>query len=246
MSNNIINYTHHDELNIFDFISLHGQEFKRKLTAGTFGAVRLLKNKEVIKDKMSRDGFITNMAIATGREFTAQSIVKKHPPTSRFGNISNYKVDAFGIGSGGATDDGTVTLLGPALGDKGLYTPLKINTNCLDVVDNAGTIRQHIVKHIESPGPGNRAGTITFEMSNNIEFTSLPDEYFTVIKFVCVIDHTEPTNIEYGDPGVKVSEAMLFLTSPTNTNPLPFAHVCFSPKWIEKNSIFEIEWYIIT
>jgi hypothetical protein len=42
-----------------------------------------------------------------------------------------------------------------------------------------------------------------------------------------------------------IDEAMLFATSPTNTNPHPFAHIAFPPKFIEQESVFKIEWFII-
>jgi hypothetical protein len=163
-----------------------------------------------------------------------------------FGDVSNYKVDAFGVGSGGSVIDvnNNVTLLGPELCDIGLYSPISINSQCLPVNDNTNSIKQNIVKFIESAGPGNVPGAIEFEVSSSADFANCNLNYYTVVKSTCVIDHQEPSILNPGE-SIKIDEAMLFLTSPQNSNPRPFAHICFAPKFIELETIFKIEWYVI-
>jgi hypothetical protein len=95
-----------------------------------------------------------------------------------------------------------------------------------------------------NPGPDNMAGLIEFESSQNNEFTILPQQYFTVIKFTCIVGNSEPTNLNEGD-FVKIDEAMLYLTSPTNIDPKPFAHICFPLKLKTPEDILTIEWFII-
>lgn len=232
---------HTDTISIHDFLGSQ----KRNNPGRSIGIARIKENGKIIDLNNTGDGWIRNMTIASGREFAAQAVFKKYNPNSLFGNISNYKVDGFGIGSGGVIDNGgTITLLGPQLGDKGLYTPIPINSNSISAVDNSGIIHVNIVKSIESTGAGGLAGSINLETSNNIEFTSLLDDYYVVTKCSCIIDNTEPSYLIPGS-SVKITEAMLFATSPTNTNPIPFAHICFPPKWIEKESIIEIEWFIL-
>jgi hypothetical protein len=232
--------THQDILEINDFLSKNPP----KKNVRTIGIARIKKD-GVIDLNGTPDGWIRNMTIATGREFAAQAVFKKYSPSSLFGNVTNYKVDGFGIGSGGSTESGgVITLLGPALGDKGLYTPIPINNSCLTALDDDGVSHDYIVKLIESTGAGGQAGSITFEVSNNIEFTGLPDDYYTVVKCSCFVDNTEPSYLVGGE-SVQISEAMLFFTSSTNTNPKPFAHICFAPKWLEKESTIEIEWFVL-
>jgi hypothetical protein len=238
--------THYDILSIRDVLK-NNSRFERQLksTSPFLGLVRIFENGKLNTDS-SEDGWLTNMTIATGREFVAQSVFKKNSSSSLFGDISNYKVDSFGIGSGGSTLDvnGNVTLNGPALCDIGLYHPIPMNSQCISTIDNSGQPVSNIVKVIESVGPGDIAGSITFEKPLSSDFQECDLDYYTVVKNVCVIDNQEPTFLNPGE-SVKVDEAMLYLTSPTGTNPRPFAHICFAPKYIELETSFKIEWYVI-
>lgn len=209
------------------------------------GLVRIFKN-GILDTSHSKDGWLTNMTIAIGREFVAQAIFKKSSPQSMFGDISNYKIDSFGIGSGGSIihPGDKVTFNGPSLCDIGLYKPIKLNSQCLDAIDNDGNLVQNVVKKVESVGPANIPGSIEFETSLSSEFTICPQSYYTVVKVVCIIDNNEPSFLNPGE-FVRMDEAMLYMTSPTGTNPIPFAHICFPPKFVELESGFKIEWYVI-
>lgn len=238
--------THYDMISIRDVLSKTSRfENQLKYKSPFLGLVRIFEN-DVLNTDSTEDGWLTNMTIATGREFVAQSVFKKNSSSSIFGDISAYKVDSFGIGSGGSTLDvnSNVTLNGPALCDIGLYHPIAINSQCISAIDNAGQIVNNVVKGIESIGPGDVSGSITFEKPLSSDFQECSLDYFTVVKNVCVIDGQEPTFLNPGD-SVKVDEAMLFLTSPTGTNPRPFAHICFAPKYVELETSFKIEWYVI-
>lgn len=217
---------------------------KKRQTSPYVGLVRCSKN-GIIDTVGTVDGFYTNMTIASGREFACQSIFKGFNNSSIFGNISDYKIDAFGIGKGGSqiNSDKTYSLLGPSLSDIGLYQPVPINDNCLPSTSNSGEKIEKIVKFVKSEGPGGIAGDIEFLNSDNAEFTSLNEKYYTVAKITCYIDNNEPLTTDTN--AVPIDEAMLFATSPNNTNPIPFAHIVFPPKFIEMESVFKIEWYII-
>lgn len=238
---------HYDEISVLNVLAdqkrLATQKARNK--SPVLGLVRIYENGKLNTDE-SEDGWLTNMTIATGREFVGQSIFKKHSSSSIFGDISNYKVDSFGVGSGGSNFDAdfNITLNGPALCDVGLYTPIALNTSCLDAPDNNGNVVQHVVKHIETPGPGGTAGEIVFQQSSTADFADCGQTYHTVIRLDCIVDYQEPSYLNPGD-SVKIDEAMLFLTSPSNTNPLPFAHICFAPKYVELESAFKVEWYVI-
>lgn len=239
--------THYDTLSIRDVLK-NTSRFEKQIQQNRspmLGLVRIFENGKLNTDS-NEDGWLTNMTIATGREFVAQSVFKKNSPSSIFGDISNYKVDGFGIGSGGATLDVNynVTLAGPSLCDIGLYRPISINSQCLDAIDNNGVNHKNVVKKIESTGPGDSPGSITFERSLSTDFQECSLNYLTVVKNTCIIDGQEPTFLNPGE-SVKVDEAMLYFTSPSGLNPHPFAHICFAPKYVELETSFKIEWYVI-
>ena len=212
---------------------------KKKQTSPFLGLVRIFEN-GVLNTDQSSDGWLTNMTIAKGREFAAQSIFRKFNAASTIGDVTTFKVDSFGIGSGGSEIDmdNNITLLGPSVCDVDLYTPIKINTNAIP--NSIGVVE--VVKKIEVVGPGNLVGSIVSEISTNSEYSACAD-YYTIVKCMCVIDSQEPTYLNPGDV-VKIDEAMLYATS-TNNQVIPFAHICFAPKFIEKESVFTVEWYVI-
>lgn len=224
--------THIDKFNIHDIIK------NKKNTSPFLGLVRVFEN-GVLNTDQSTDGWLTNMTIAKGREFAAQKLFNTSNTLSLIPNLSSYVIDSFGIGSGGASIDidNNVTLLGPNVCDPDLYLPIAINTSA--IANSVGI--PNIVKSITLAGPGGSIGTITTEVSNNSEYFACKD-YYTVVKCVCIVDNQEPTYLNPGDV-VKIDEAMLYATH--NGQSLPFAHICFAPKFIEKESVFTIEWYVI-
>jgi len=236
------NLVHVDKYTIKDFIKSNRELLEKKRMDSPFiGLVRTYTDGKLndVNDD-SKEGWLCNMTIISGREFGMQALFKKFDPASLMGDVSTYKIDHFGIGSGGSTIDSleNITLMGPQLCDTALYSPLPINSSCLAIDADAD-----IAKSIESAGPGGEAGTIELQKSEDAAFDNCPD-YFTVVKCTCVIDNAEPAYLTPGD-SVKIDEAMLYLTSPTNDTPKPFAHICFTPKFIEKETTFRVEWYIL-
>ena len=72
---------HYDEFNIIDVIQ------EKQLAKPFIGLVRIFEN-NILNTDQTPDGWLTNMTIATGREFAAQSLFKKSSPSSLFGDIS--------------------------------------------------------------------------------------------------------------------------------------------------------------
>ncbi len=236
--------THHDKFNIHDVIN------KKQQVSPFLGLVRIFENGKLNTDQ-SPDGWLTNMTIAKGREFAALKLFNKtktisssivrgisSPYTLDF---STFSIDSFGIGSGGThfETNNTIHLNGPSVCDHDLYTPIAINTNALTNSDGVS----YVVKQIENPND------IEVIISNSTEYNDCK-AYYTVVKCICTVTALEPTYLTAGQT-VKVDEAMLYSTSsdPSITDPtkrvVPFAHICFEPKYIEKESIFVIEWYVI-
>ena len=149
MNNHQINkIIHYDHVSVHDVIKSSVQ-YNSKLQSPIRGLVRIFVN-GLLNTDQTEDGWLKNMTIASGREFVAQSIYKKNIASSRFGSIYNFKLDSFGVGSGGSSIDAdtNVTLAGPELCDIGLYRPVKLNSNCLSAMNNDGVIVSNIVKKI--------------------------------------------------------------------------------------------------
>ncbi|RLA79660.1 MAG: hypothetical protein DRG78_12510 [Epsilonproteobacteria bacterium] len=228
-----------DNFSIDDAISHTGQG----KTSPFRGMVRVYKD-GLLETKGTKNGWINNMTIISGREFGAQQLFNAIPAgnQSLIGDLRSHKIDSFGIGSGGyivGTNE-TLTAQGPELFDSGLYNPVAINSAA--IADPQGT--PNIVKKIDTAIIDGLPGSIEL-IQNDSYIDGLGNNgYYTTVKNTCVIDAGEPTFLNAGE-SVKIDEAVLYMTDATNINPFPFARVTFPPKWIELESQLIIEWYII-
>jgi len=240
-----------DSYNIRDAINNNlDKVLRQKRTSPFIGMVRIYEN-GILNTDQSKDGWLFNMTIGSGREFANQSIFKLVPPSSppgsttpRLGDITEYSVNAFSVGSNGSSIDSNdnITLLGPNVCDDESAAPIALNTSCFK--NRSGT--PYIVKKLVSDTD------IFLQTSDDIEFTGCQDRYFTITKCICKVDAGEPSSLETGNV-VKIDEAFLYATHPGMTHDndstthkvVPFAHICFAPKFVEKESIFIIEWFII-
>lgn len=224
--------THHDHYRIKDIV--------KNKTSPFIGLVRVYEN-GVLNTDQTEDGWLTNMTIGKGREFANQALFKMHTLTSTLGDISEHKIDHFGIGSGGSSvgANNEITLLGPSVCDEDLYIPTMLNTTC--IANSSGNV--NVVKKITSTITGILPGMIGQEISTDLEFTDCP-LYYTITKCTCIVEPTEPTALNPGDI-TKIDEAVLYATDSNDQNPIPFAHICFAPKFMEKEGTLTIEWYII-
>lgn len=228
--------THHDHYRIRDIIK------DKSKTTPFIGLVRVYEN-GILNTEQSADGWLTNMTIGKGREFANQALFKAFSPTSTLGDISNHKIDHFGIGKGGSSigigDE--ITLLGPSVCDEDLYDGVMLNTTCISNTIGVANIVKKITSTITNVNA--LAGTIIQQISSDLEFTNCPT-YYTITKCTCIVEPTEPTNLQPGEI-VKIDEAVLYATDSNDQNPIPFAHICFAPKFMEKEGTLTIEWYII-
>lgn len=226
--------THYDHYKIKDIVK------NKPNTSPFIGLVRIYENGKLNTDQ-SEDGWLTNMTIGKGREFANQSLFKIANPSSTLGDITNHKIDHFGIGTGGCTigTNNEVTLLGPKVCDSDLYIPHMLNTTCIS--NSAGSI--NTVKKITSTITNVLPGSISQEISSDLEFTNCP-LYYTITKCRCIVEPSEPTILLPGEY-IKIDEAVLYATNSQDQNPIPFAHICFAPKFMEKEGTLTIDWYII-
>lgn len=243
-----------DRIGIKTAIKNHADKIsKQKKRSPFIGMVRIYEN-GILNTDQSDDGWLFNMTVGSGREFANQAIFKSYVPItgnigSTLGDVSNYQVDSFSVGSNGSTIDSNdnITLLGPNVCDLESDRPIALNSGCYK--NRAGI--SNVVKRIVSSSSGN-PGSITHECSTDIEFSDCINTYYTITKCVCKVEAGEPMNLSAGDI-VKIDEAILYATHPnmtittseTTQKVVPFAHICFAPKFVEKESVFIIEWFII-
>lgn len=225
--------THIDKYNVTDVINdprLMSSLFKPKY--GVQGLVY-----RIIQDGKVVDGGRENMVVANGRRFTAQHIVQSKAATDP-NDLTGYKVGYFGIGSGGVTWVGSVpSLNGPTVCDLDLTTPIPFsNATAAYLTSPAeGAATAYVCKDITTGGG--------IEIVENTDISvCLTPYYFTWIKLTCLKDAGEPDHVGAGT-SIQISEACLYYYSATTTH--AFAHICFYPKWVEKESQFTIEWYIL-
>jgi hypothetical protein len=62
------------------------------------------------------------------------------------------------------------------------------------------------------------------------------------MKCTCIVPSGEPNALAPGGT-TKIDEAGLYFVSAST--PLLFSHICFAPKWKEKESTLTIQWYIL-
>lgn len=188
-----------------------------------------------------------NLVIAQGREFIAQKISNciTYSTGSRV-DWRSYMISHFAVGKGGSYIDtgGNVVLNGPFITDTRLIDP--INLGVAGYLTEPSTLVTS-VKPITAS-----SGSVILEPQS---FTGggVTSSYYTKIKCTCIISNTEPVSLSPGQY-VKIDEAGLYFTLPSPTPPsIPltfsdahlFAHICFAPKYKEKETTITLEWYIL-
>jgi hypothetical protein len=214
---NIITYN--EDYKIFDSLLSNPNPFAK-------GWVRMFlhKNPNYLQKDLIFEG--SNLIMGKGREFSAQRIFNK---ASTGNDWKAYVLTSFGVGSGGATIESGIPIVNnPTLDDLGLTTPISLDNGYDTEVNSTIT---GVVKSIETDG--------TIELLDGEYGT---DTYYSKVKCSCVIAAGVPTTLNPGE-SVQISEAGLYFTSGTDN--VLFSHICFTPKWKEKESGITIEWYII-
>lgn len=224
-----------DEYHIFDQLIDQRRKLERQGYQGILGWVRVFLDHNLVFEGK-------NLVVALGREFVAQKLFNTISTGS--GNrpdLRNYVVSHFAIGSGGATvNNDNVVLNGPYVCDTGLYQPITLGVSgYLDEPSNydAG---DGIHAYQQAVKPISTHGSVVLEQENYSDGSTCA--YYTKVKSTCVIPDGEPAVLNEGQ-AVEVSEAGLYLVHETYAK--LFAHICFAPKWKEKESVMSIIWYTL-
>lgn len=180
-----------------------------------------------------------NLVGAQGREYVAQRVFNSYAYSGGFrSDWRSHVISHFAVGSGGSVVSGTpptVTLNGPYICDTRLLAPTSLGTVGYLTEPDSTVLA---VKPITANG-----GSIYLEPSSYSGGGTSCTNY-TKMKCTCIIPSGEPTSLAPG--GVtKIDEAGLYFVVPAGVTPLLFSHICFAPKWKEKESILTIQWYIL-
>jgi hypothetical protein len=250
LDNNTLIYK--DDYQIFDILANKQQRLK----TGPLGFVKIfLKHKDgtLIYD----EGF--NLVIGQGREFIAQKIsnciLTGDETGPRSSDWTNYAVTHFGVGSNGSiiNTDNSIDLRSPNITDVSLYNAISLGVNTYliesggnNIIGSVSSTANAIKPIIQDGGSVVLYPQKYYSVPND---TSFYTTNYTQIKYTCRLSggvSGEPQSLLSGR-AQKIDEAGLYFVDSlgTGTNANLFAHICFAPKWKEKESDFKIEWYIL-
>lgn len=197
-----------------------------------------------------------NLVLAQGRGVSSQRVFNTNL-TNYYEEIEDFRehtVSHFAVGSGGAviTGDDAYTLQGPHICDPSLYRPISLGNLSLYLNDrheySEGDGQLHNSEHSIKEIDEITLVSTDFPSQSQVETGPVCSE-FTKVRCVCRLED-EPAALESG-ASVQISEAGLYAVrkdfEANNEEPRPiiFAHICFSPKFKEKEKPFSIIWYIL-
>lgn len=179
----------------------------------------------------------SNLVISQGREYVAQRVFNSYSYSGGSRpDWRSYVISHFAVGSGGSTVSGspsTVTLNGPYICDTRLLAPTSLGITGY-LTEPSGTTLA--AKPITSSG-----GSLYLE-SASYSGGGISCTNYTKMKCTCIVPSGEPSALAAGAT-TKIDEAGLYFVS--GLTPLLFSHICFAPKWKEKESTLTIQWYIL-
>lgn len=216
-----------EDYKIFDKLA------ENKQSNGPIGWVRIFLNTKhgMVYDEGS------NLVIAQGREFVAQKVFDTNLYSGGTRpDWRNYKISHFAVGAGGSTVLGsppTVTLNGPYICDTTLISTTSLGTAGY-LTEPSGTVLS--VKPIISDGGSSYLEPVSYTGGSG------SCSYYTKMKCTCIVPSGEPTTLAPGGT-TKIDEAGLYFVYSASV--YMFSHICFAPKWKEKESTLTIQWYIL-
>ena len=212
------------------------------------GAVRIFENGEIIQD------ITPNLVVAMGRQYVAQRIFGlAHPNETEVPDGQNsdivpiwdWKITHFGLGSGGALVVGSyVNLLGPEACDLDLYEPIPLSGNPGDpsYLTSPGDPYKNVPATPFVVKPIKPSGTIDIVSSRDLNCSF--GRTYSYVRVICSKFPGEPNYLQSEEDYLNINEAALYYSN-GKQKVRTFAHICFSPKYIEKKSELVIEWYIM-
>lgn len=206
------------------------------------GAVRLIKNGEVIQDVSP------NLIVGLGRQYIAQRLfARAHPTETEILNnpkpVWDWNITHFCFGNGGTATVGNYTnLLGPDLCDQDVYNAIPLTKTDPSYLTTPGDILKGIDPIPYCVKPILPTGTIDLVAADDI--SCVQGRIYSYVRVICTKFPGEPDYLEHDDDYLHINEAGLYYTNGIDKLRM-FAHICFPAKDVEKSSEFVIEWYIL-
>ena len=204
------------------------------------GAVRIFKNGKVCQD------VTPNLVVGLGRQYIAQRIFGlAHPAETEIGTnpVWDWKITHFAFGNGGAATIGDYTnLLGPDSCDRDLYNAIPLSKTDTSYLTTPGDHQRSIAPvqyAVKSILP---AGTIDIVAADDLNCSQ--GKIYSYVRVVCTKFPGEPDYLDDGDDYLNINEAALYYTNGVDKVRM-FSHICFPAKYVEKQSEFIVEWYIM-
>ena len=181
-----------------------------------------------------------NLVVLRGREFLAQKLMQM--PSSSGEDLTEYRLEYFGVGSGGTTSGTTPTTNGPYDNDIDLTSPAVFSTTGINSsLNNYKYIDNGYLKKITSDGS---VEIIKEDHTINTSSGNVELQRYTSIKFVIKLTETEPASKPF-----RFNEAGLYAVKYVNGVPtgdkLLFAKFTTLDKYLDTNDGILIEWHIL-
>jgi len=193
-----------------------------------------------------------NLVVLKGREFIAPKIADVESPANS--TLGNYKIRYFGIGKGGATEDGNGDLtvkVGPYANDVNLYDPLQISSG--NSADGITYVDNGYLKYIETDtNLGAKIEILSEDHDVQTANGTVTVSAYTTIKYTMFIRKDEMTDqkpFEFNEAGLWAveydSNGNVVVNDDGSVNKVLFAHFTTASKYIETSDELKIEWYIL-
>lgn len=195
-----------------------------------------------------------NLIVGVGRQYLSQKCLTSLTSPSGYSltelpggctNYRNYELTHYAFGSGGAVYSGPpdeFTLTGPDICNTSLSRPITFDVE--SYLDDPGGIDEldglrKSAKSVKPINTGNNSYTY-FERNYPVNIPAC--SYYTQLQLTLFKEQGEFGPLASGQ-SIQVSEAGLYITNGTDAK--LFARICFSPKFMEKEAQYGIEWYLI-
>jgi hypothetical protein len=199
----------------------------------------------------------SNLVVGLGRQYISQKIVTSNIMPSGYtltelpsgcDNLRHYNLTHYAFGGGGAIYSGgngmpdDVELTGPDICDTNLSRPITFGVDTY--LNDPGEIDEgdgiHMSEKCVKPiNFGNNSYEYSIKEYPIIDPTC---SYYTQFHFTLYKEEGEFGPLDVGQ-SVQVSEAGLYITYLDSA--LLFARICFPPKFMEKESQYGMEWYLL-
>lgn len=245
------NYNRDDNDSVRDILPILNN-LKSNSSGLVKGVVRFIENGKINNktynvldngfEKTIHNGLHENIVVSNGRRFVAQRLFNINSNQSE-PNVMNYTISHFGIGKSGTNIiNSVINVVGPTVCDQDLYEPIPLTGGTdATILRSPGDLVQGV-----NPTPGVvkpilPTGSIDIISTTDISCSS--GTTYSYVRCTCVKSIGEPNYLNNDDDYIMINEAALYYTYGSMVH--MFSHICFAPKYPEKQVEFGFEWYML-